>query len=270
MDIMPKYLILFCGVAFLLAGCREALERKLIYVPQAELIGTPADLGLSFRDVWFEAEDGPRLHGWYVPGRSPLTLIWFHGNAGNISHRLENLHLFHDRLGIGVFIFDYRGYGKSQGLPSEEGLYRDGVAALGAVGKETGQRPQELIYFGRSLGAAIAVEMALRLPPRALALETPFLSVQVMANRTLPGAGYLLKHRYDSLAKLPRVRVPVLILHGNRDEVVPFAHGRRLFEIANEPKAFYTIDGADHNTTYVVGGERYWEAWARWLATLGS
>ncbi|HLC41744.1 MAG TPA: alpha/beta hydrolase [Methylomirabilota bacterium] len=256
------------AVALLAAGCRETIERSLIYFPVAELIATPADLGLAFRDLWFQTEDGIRLHGWYIPGRSPLTLVWFHGNAGNISHRLENIHLFHDRLGVGVFIFDYRGYGKSQGRPSEEGLYRDARAALTAMSKETGQHARDLIYFGRSLGAALAVEMALHHPPRALVLEAPFLSVQAMAHRTLPGAGYLLQHRYDSGEKLPRVTIPVFILHGDRDETVPFSHGRRLFEIANEPKAFYTIAGADHNNTYHVGGDDYWNAWARWLTTL--
>ena len=264
-------IVLLIGLILLLgAGCREIVERKLIYFPETLLMGTPADVGLRFRDIWFHTEDGLRLHGWYVPGRSPLTLIWFHGNAGNVSHRLENIRLFHDRLGIGIFIFDYRGYGRSEGRPSESGLYRDGRAALDAASRETGQPPGALHYFGRSLGAAVAVEMALHLPPRSLILETPFVSVPAIANRVLPGSGYLLRHRYDSLGKLPKITAPVLIFHGDRDRTVPFDHGRKLFEIANKPKAFYTIEGADHNDTYLVGGDGYWEAWATWLRTLGG
>jgi uncharacterized protein len=255
------------SLAVALSGCRESIERGLIYFPERTLVGNPTDVGLRFRDVWFRARDGVRLHGWFVPGRVPTTLLWCHGNAGNISHRLDNLRLFARELGVGVFIFDYRGYGRSEGVVTEAGLVEDARAARAVVLGE-GVTADRIVYFGRSLGAAVAVELALVEGPAALVLESPFTSVRAMANRTLPGAGYLLRTRWDSLAGIGRVRAPLLVLHGDRDEVVPYALGRELFAAAPEPKTFFTIRGARHNDTYVVGGRAYWDAWRRFLERL--
>ncbi|MBI2554682.1 MAG: alpha/beta hydrolase [Candidatus Rokubacteria bacterium] len=263
-----KLVLLLLAVALLSWGCREMAERAFIYYPVRELEGTPERVGLGYRDVWFQAEDGVRLHGWLVPGRRPTTLLWFHGNAGNISHRLDNIREIHQRLGIGVFIFDYRGYGQSEGSPTEAGLYRDARAAREALVRSLGIPSERIVYFGRSLGGAVALELTLTHPPPGLILESPFLSVQAMANRTLPGSGFLFKSRFDSLAKIGRLRVPLLILHGDADEVVPYEHGRRLWEAASEPKAFYTIARAHHNDTYLVGGSGYWEAWRKFLHAL--
>lgn len=243
-------------------------DRAFIYYPVRELTGTPASFGLAYRDVWFQADDGVRLHGWLIPGARPTTLLWSQGNAGNIGHRLDNIREIHQRLGIGVFIFDYRGYGQSEGSPTEAGLYRDARAAREALVRDGGVPSERIVYFGRSLGAAVALELALAHPPPGLILESPFLSVQAMANRTLPGSGYLFKSRFDSLARIGRLRAPLLILHGDADEVVPYEHGRRLWEAASEPKAFYTIARARHNDTYLVGGRDYWEAWRKFLHAL--
>ncbi len=262
-----KWTLIALGIVLLGWGCRETIERTLIYFPSRELIGSPAMLGLSYRDVWFYAEDGVRLHAWYVPGRLPTTLLWCHGNAGNISDRLDNIAEIHRRLGLGVFIFDYRGYGQSDGRPTEAGLYRDARAARDVLLRE-GVTAERIVYFGRSLGAAVALDLAVAAPPPVVIIETPFLSVHAMANRTLPGSGLLFKTRYDSLKKIGQVRSRLLILHGDADEVVPYEHGRRLFEAAPQPKAFYTIHGAHHNDTYIVGGDDYWAAWIRILAPL--
>lgn len=262
-----KWTLIALGIALLSWGCRETIERTLIYFPSRELIGSPAMLGLSYRDVWFHAEDGVRLHGWYVPGRLPTTLLWCHGNAGNISDRLDNIAEIHRRLGLGVFIFDYRGYGQSDGRPTEAGLYRDARAAREVLLRER-VMAERIVYFGRSLGAAVAIDLAVAAPPPVVIIETPFLSVPAMANRTLPGSGLLFKTRYDSLKKIGQVRSRLLILHGDADEVVPYEHGRRLFEAAPQPKVFYTIRGAHHNDTYIVGGDDYWAAWVRLLAPL--
>jgi hypothetical protein len=263
-----KLALIILVIAFVAWGCRDGVERALIYFPIRELAGTPASLGLAYQDVWFEAEDGVRLHGWLIPGARPTTLFWCHGNAGNISHRLDNIQEIHHRLGIGVFIFDYRGYGRSDGSPTEAGLYRDARAARETLVRNLGVPAQQIVYFGRSLGAAVALELALAHPPSGLILESPFLSVQAMANRTIPGSGFLFKTRFDSLAKISRSRAAVLVLHGDADEVVPYEHGRRLWEAASEPKAFYTIAGARHNDTYLVGGNDYWEAWRKFLDRL--
>ena len=263
-----RWLPLVIGAGLLAWGCRDAMERALIYAPVRELAGTPADLALAYRDIWFQTEDQVRLHGWFVPGRAPLTLLWFHGNAGNISHRLHNIKEIHNRLGIGVFIFDYRGYGRSGGIPTEDGLYRDARAARETLVSQLGISQDRIVYFGRSLGAAVALDLALSHPPPALILESPFLSVSAMANRTLPGSGFLFKTSFDSLARIGRLRSRLLILHGDADEVAPYAHGRRLYETAPEPKAFYTIAGAHHNDTYVVGGHEYWRAWREFFGKI--
>jgi fermentation-respiration switch protein FrsA (DUF1100 family) len=238
------------------------IERSFIYFPDHGLIGDPADFDLPFDDVSFTAEDGVRLHGWFVPGDGDVTWLWFHGNAGNISYRLENLRLLHDELGVNVFLFDYRGYGRSEGTPSEEGTYRDGEAALAYVLSRPDVDSQRIVYFGRSLGAGVAVELAIRRPPCALILESPVPSVADLARHHYPflPVGGLVRTKYDSLSKIGDVRVPLLVLHGDRDEIVPFDGGQRLFEAANEPKRFYTIEGAGHNDTYLVGGKDYFRA----------
>ncbi len=263
-----KLAFIILAIAFVAWGCRDRVERALIYFPIRELAGTPASLGLAYQDVWFQAEDGVRLHGWLIPGARPLTLLWCHGNAGNISHRLDNIQEIHHRLGIGVFIFDYRGYGRSDGSPSEAGLYRDARAARETLVRNLGIPAQQIVYFGRSLGAAVALDLALTHPPSGVILESPFLSVAAMANRTLPASGFLFKTRFDSLAKIGRFRGPLLVLHSDADEIVPHEHGRRLWEAASEPKAFYTIADAHHNDTYLMGGNDYWEAWRRFLSGL--
>jgi fermentation-respiration switch protein FrsA (DUF1100 family) len=268
------------------------IERSFIYFPERELIGDPAEFGLAFDDVYFTASDGVRLHGWFVPGRggtveqgnigtearseavplfqgsnvpdaaSGVTWLWFHGNAGNISDRLENLHLLHQELDVNVFIFDYRGYGRSDGSPSEQGTYRDAEAALAYLLSRTDVDPERIVYFGRSLGSAVAVELATRRPPFALILESPLPSIAELARhhyRFLPATG-LLRTKYDSLSKIAKVRAPLLVLHGDQDDIVPFVAGMKLFDAANEPKRFYTIQGAGHNDTYIVGGREYFRA----------
>ncbi len=254
------------------------LEKYVIYVPERTIEMTPQSEGLAYEDVWFPTSDGLKLHGWLVPSPDArVTLVWFHGNAGNISHRVDNikqLHRFLDRaLTPNIFIFDYRGYGKSQGGfsdLSEEATYRDAEGALAYLRARQDLAHTQPVYFGRSLGAAIAVEVARRHSPAGLILETPFTSIRDMAKAALPflPVGGLLQTKYDSLAKIREIRAPLLILHGDRDDVVPYEQGRRLFEAANEPKTFYAIRGARHNDTYIVGDRAYFDAWARFLEGL--
>jgi uncharacterized protein len=248
------------------------LEDWFIYYPSRSLDGAPSDLNLPYRDLVFQAEDGVTLHGWWVPGRTGPTWLWLHGNAGNIGHRLENLALLHEKLGVSVFLFDYRGYGRSGGRPSEAGLYRDGAAALAQVRALPDADPARIVLFGRSLGAAVAVELATREPVRGLILESPFTSIRAMARLALPGVplGPLLRTRYDSLAKIECLRAPLLVLHSPTDEVVPYAQGEALYAAAPEPKRFHAIGGgAGHNDTYRRGGEAYWQALHEFLASLG-
>ena len=254
------------------------LEKYVIYVPERTIEMTPWSEGLAYEDVWFPTSDGLKLHGWLVPSPDArVTLVWFHGNAGNISHRVDNIKQLHRFLGRArtpnIFIFDYRGYGKSQGGfsdLSEEATYRDAEGALAYLRARQDLAHTKPVYFGRSLGAAIAVEVARRHSPAALILETPFTSIRDMAKVALPflPVGSLLQTKYDSLTKIREIRVPLLILHGDRDDVVPYEQGRRLYEAANEPKTFYAIRGARHNDTYIVGDRAYFNAWARFLEGL--
>lgn len=263
-------LFVLTGVV-LASGSDNALDHLFIYFPQRTLEATPAEFGLAYEEVGFAAADHTRLHGWYIPGQPerPL-LLFFHGNAGNISHRLYNLRQLHG-LGLNLFIFDYRGYGQSTGKASEAGTYSD---ARGALAWLTGRgwTPGRMVYFGRSLGAAVAVQLALEEPPAGLILETPFTSIAAMGRHHYPLLslllGSLIEARYDNLAKIEQVRSPLLILQGDRDRIVPPAMARELFERANQPKTWYLIPGAGHNDTYTVADEEYWSAWSAFLSRL--
>ncbi len=247
----------------LAGGCVEPLEKRFIFFPYKTIEGTPDEWGMPYEEIYFTTDDGLRLHGWLIPGTgSPITLLWFHGNAGNVSHRLENIKLRRDRLGINILIFDYREYGRSEGRVSEEGTYRDGDAAIRYLQGRSGLDPGKIVLLGESLGGAVAVEMAIRHGCAALVLESPFLSIREMAKLSFPflPIGPFLRTRYDTLSKIDKVRAPILIVHGDRDEIVPIWHGRRLFEAAPEPKEFYTVKGAHHNDLYLVGGKAYVEA----------
>lgn len=253
----------------------QFLDRSLVFYPDTHLEATPADYDLSFEDVFFKAPDGVKLHGWWIParegGEGRATILWMHGNAGNISHRLHNARLLHDLLGLNLFLFDYREYGISEGKVSEKGTYCDAEGAVAYLESRPDVAAHRIIYFGRSIGSAVAVELATRKAPAALILESPMTSIKAIASAILPWLpiGSLLSTRYDSLAKVGRVRAPLLVLHGTADEIVPFAQGRELFEAANEPKRFHAIDGAHHNDTYLVGGEEYFSVWARFLKENG-
>jgi len=239
------------------------MEEKFIFHPHPHIHQTPRDAGLAFDDVYFTTEDGVRLNGWFVPYRGAgATLLWFHGNAGNISHRVENIKLLHGKVKVNIFIFDYRGYGRSAGTASEEGTYRDGAAAIEYLRQRYAVEGARLVLFGRSLGAAVAAEMATRIDCAALILETPFASIREMARDVFPflPIGPLLRTRYDVVEKIRRIKSPLLVLHGERDEVVPFNQGKMVFDAAPQPKSFYTIAGAGHNDTYLVGGDPYFAA----------
>jgi fermentation-respiration switch protein FrsA (DUF1100 family) len=236
----------------------EFSEKGIVFFPDPYLVGTPADYGLKFEDVFFEAADGVRLHGWWVPKAGAPVLVWFHGNAGNISHRLENLKLLWELVGVQVFIFDYREYGRSQGGICREGTFRDAAAAWHYVTHTRKIAATEIILFGRSLGTALATDLAVQHPCRGLILESAFTNSGEMAKQLAP---FLFDWRpkipYDNLGKIDKVKVPVLIIHGAHDEIIPVDMGRRVFAAANSPKDLYIIPGAHHNDTYLVGGQAY-------------
>ena len=245
-----------------------AMEQRLLYFPDSQFAATPAIFDLPYEDLAFTTSDKVKLHGWFIPGeKGKPVVLFFHGNTGNISHRLDNLRLLHS-LGVAVFIFDYRGYGKSEGTPSEKGLTKDALAALSWL-QEKGWQQEQIVYFGRSLGAAVAVNLAHQQKPAKLILETPFTSVQAMGRHHYPllsmTLGWMLRDRFDNLEKINRINMPLLVFQGDRDNIVPESMAKELFAAANEPKNFHLIQGADHNNTYERGGEVYWQNWREFL-----
>lgn len=238
-------------------------ENQFIYFPARWPEGQWQPVSLTFEDVYFESGDGTKLHGWFCPKREArATVLWCHGNAGNLSHRWPLVLRWQQELGVEVFIFDYRGYGRSGGEPSEAGLYDDARAAHEWLVSQKGVDPGRVVLLGRSIGGAVATQLALERPHRALILESTFTSVPEMAREVfgwLP-VGRLLRTRFDTAGKIGSYHGPVLITHGAADEVVPIAHGRRLFELANEPKWFYADPGMGHNDMGFESGAEYWGA----------
>lgn len=260
-------LIVTAGVALgVLVRQMSILDRMMVYFPERAISATPADVGLDYSDVNLTTSDGVRIHGWHVPGESRTTLLWLHGNAGNISHRVDNIAVLNRLTGLSVLIIDYRGYGLSVGSPSEKGLYLDAEAAFKYLTSEVGLDPvEDIVLFGRSLGVGVAAEMATRHAVRGVILESGFTSVTGMAGATRPSwmaAALLplLDARYDTLSKMSLIKSPVLVVHGEQDEIVPFSMARELYDAAGEPRRFHAVRGAGHNNVYERGGAAYFNA----------
>jgi fermentation-respiration switch protein FrsA (DUF1100 family) len=236
-------------------------QSQLLYlpnVPSRVVAVTPEDAGLAYEPVTITTEDSVTLDGWFVPVNQPRgLLLFFHGNAGNISHRLDSLKIFNE-LGLATLIFDYRGYGRSGGEPSEEGTYRDAEGAWRFVTEGRQIPPHEVVLFGRSLGAAIATHLATRVTPGALIIESAFTSVPDLAAELYPflPARWLTRFRYNTQADLVSTSCPLLIVHSRDDEIIPFAHGQRLFAVANEPKQLLELRGG-HNDGFLVSRHTY-------------
>jgi len=259
-----RAVVLGCLGALLLA---MFLENQLIFFPSRFPEGDWQPRGLAVEDAWFEAADKTRLHGWYVPHpQARGVLLFCHGNAGNITHRAEAIRLLHDRVGLSVLVFDYRGYGRSQGRPSESGVLADAVAARAWLARRAGIEPNQIIVFGESIGGAVAVDVAAHGGARALILENTFTSLPDVAAYHFPWLPkWLLRTRLDSLSKIGRYHGPLLQSHGDPDSVVPFPLGKRLFEAANQPKQFLRYPGCDHNDPRPL---EYYDALARFVAEL--
>lgn len=235
-----------------------AFQPRFVYFPGKSLSRTPADIGLSYRDIFFHSRDGVKLHGWYLKHEQPIaTLLFLHGNAGTVSDRLESLRIFHD-LGLSVFIIDYRGYGLSEGRPSEQGTYLDAEAAWNNLISEQNHDPEKVIIFGRSLGSAVAVWLAVQHTPAALILESAFTSITDMGQRIYPylPVKWLARIRYPSIDRIGRIHCPVLVIHSRDDELIPYEFGQRLYAAAGQPKYFLEISGG-HNDGFYSSGRQY-------------
>ncbi len=240
-------LILFFLLIFFILFLKY-YEKKGIYFPVRKIDLTPSEIGLEFEDVYFFSLDGTKLNGWYTPAKeSRATLLFCHGNAGNISHRIEAIDMF-CRIGLDVFIFDYRGYGRSQGSPTEKGLNADAHAAYTYLIDQRKLNEGSVVVYGKSLGANVAVELCSRVRPAALISESAFTSALEMGKKLFPflPIKWFITIKYDALSKIKDITIPKLIIHSEDDEIIPFHHGRKLYEAAPEPKEFYPMRGG-HN-----------------------
>jgi hypothetical protein len=225
-------------------------EEAMIFFPSPYPEGNWQPPGVSFEDAEFQAADGTRLHGWYAHRRDARAVVLFcHGNAGNVTHRAYTLAALHDLAGASVLIFDYRGYGKSEGKPSEDGILADARAARAWLAEKEGMAPSDVILMGRSLGGAVAVDLAAKDGARALVLQSTFTSMADVGAYHYPWIPVraLLRTRLDAAAKIGGYNGPLLQSHGDADSVVPYPLGQRLFQAAKGPKRFITIPGGDHN-----------------------
>ncbi len=260
-------------LVFLLPGCDTAT--RFIFKPVTTLAPPPETMGFEYQIVWFEAADKTKLHGWFVPGDpSAPMVLFFHGNAANISQRVPNIAYLH-QLGLNIFIFDYRGFEKSSGVPLREvDLYQDARGALNWL-KRNAWEAKRLVYYGRSMGATVALQMALEQPPAGVILECPFTSLPSIAMRTSPisyglAGRWILKDRFDNANKIPSISAPLLIFHGKDDRLIPFEMSIELFSLAKKPKSIHLIENAGHNDCYIIGGEEYRKAWISFLTNYAN
>jgi uncharacterized protein len=226
------------------------LENALVFVPRPYSVGDWHPAGLVFEDAWFQAADGTKLHGWFLPHEKPRAVVLFcHGNEGNVATWRGNFALLHDLAGVAVLGFDYRGYGRSEGSPSEAGIFADARAARAWLAHRTGIPESQVVLLGRSLGGAVAIDLAAKDGARALIVESTFTSAPELAGAIVPWLPlrYLMRTELNSIAKIKNYHGPFLQSHGDEDRLVPYAMGKRLFAAANEPKRFVTIPHGGHN-----------------------
>lgn len=260
--------LLLVFALLVLAGCTVP-ERLLFSTPKSMPLEAPPDR--LVREVLFPS-DGLQLNGWYLPGaRQSPVVLYFHGTGTNLAGVADDLYHLWRQLGVAVFAFDYRGFGASEGEPSVQGVYADARAALAWL-RTQGWLPEQTIYFGHSLGAAVALQLALEEPPAGLVLESAFTSLGDLVGWHHPSTwwlwGWLFPDHYDNLTKIADLQVPLLLVHGDADAKVPPTMARRLFARAPGPKCLFLVAGGRHQRLWHRAGTAYWEGWQRFLRHL--
>jgi len=258
--IVQSFLWILLSIAvgyLLLVVMMYFLQSQMIYYPQKSITYIPEDVGLSFEDVTFITEDDVNLHGWFIPNDSNTTVLYFHGNAGNISGRLQTIQLLHN-FGLNVFIFDYRGYGKSEGRPSEQGTYKDAQAAWNYLVRVREIENDNIVVMGRSLGGAVTSWLAVQKKPVATILESTFTSAADLGADLYPWLPVrsIIKYDYNTLENIKQIEHPIFMAHSKEDEIIPYQHGKTLFEASNEPKTFVELRGS-HGSGFWETGEKY-------------
>jgi fermentation-respiration switch protein FrsA (DUF1100 family) len=272
---MPRLLIWTLSrgalLLLLLNGVFFLQQPKMTFYPVAELQATPAQWGLPYEEVRLLTADKLQLHGWYIPHPAATrTLLFFHGNGGNISHRGESLEIFY-RLGLNVLIIDYRGYGHSEGRPDEAGFTLDAAAAWDYLSKQRGVPARQIIIFGRSLGGAVATQLAAEVEPGALILESTFSSGRDMASHLFPLLSHfvLLRYRFDNEAHIRQLNSPLYMAHSPEDEIIPFTLGEKLYAAASVPKRFFVMRGG-HNDGFLQSQPAYELSLQKFIRELDS
>lgn len=270
---MLKLVVVIVACYALLVTAVYLMQGRMLYlpgVPGRTLTMTPTDAGLDYEDVSIQTSDGITLHGWYVPGRSDRVLLFFHGNAGNISHRLDSIRQF-NTLGLSVLIIDYRGYGQSGGGITEAGIYRDAEAAWLYLTQTLDVADNDIVVFGRSLGASVAARLAADERPLALVVESSFTSVPDIAQELYPWlpARWLSRLQHATSDYVREVRCPVLVIHSRDDEIIPFHHGEAIYDAAPEPRTLLALNGT-HNDAFIRDERVYLAGLRNFLATLAS
>ncbi|MBI4376978.1 MAG: alpha/beta hydrolase [Elusimicrobia bacterium] len=269
---VPALLFWLVTLAALWLALRR-FEQSSVYVPFRELSAHPGSIGLGYEELSLKTPDGETLHAWFIPAahgsRAPV-LLFCHGNGGNISHRLEKIKIFR-AAGLSVLAFDYRGYGRSTGRPSELGTYEDAQTAYRWLIEQGRARAENIVLYGESLGAGVAVELARRLPSAGLIIDSGFTSIVDMGKHYFPWlpVRWLARYRYDNLSKIPGLSIPILVLHSPQDDIIPYPMGLRLFEAARAPKRFVELKG-DHNEGFLQTGPAYGEAIGRFAREMAK
>ena len=249
------------------------MQGRMLYLPDMPgrtLTMTPIDVGMDYEDIFIETADGVTLHGWFIVGQSSRVLLFFHGNAGNISHRLDSIRLFR-KLGLSVLIIDYRGYGQSGGKITEGGIYRDADAAWRYLLEDRGLSASDIILFGRSLGASVAARLAAQHRPLALIVESSFTSIPDIAQELYPWlpARWMSRYSHATRDYVRDVYSPLLVVHSRDDDIIPFHHGETIFASANKPRTLLALRGT-HNDAFLRDESTYIEGLRTFLTGLSA
>lgn len=256
--ILITLVLVVAGFWLTLSVILYIFQERLIYFPSPGLSVIPDTVGLNYESIELTTSDGLKISGWYVPAEEAQGVVLFlHGNAGNISHRLVTLEML-NRLGLSALIIDYRGYGNSEGSPTEQGTYIDAETAWNYLTVKRGHKPDKIIIFGRSLGGAIAAWLAGRVSPAGVILESSFTSIENLAKKYYPliPVSLLTRIHYPTIDFMPAIKSPVLIIHSREDEMVPFSHAKELYEAAGEQREIQEISGG-HNEGFLLTGDEY-------------
>jgi len=265
---MRKNMFYLLITIFLFICYLRYVESKTIFIPQKNLDIDPAYIGLAFEDVYFKTKDNLKINAWFIPAdKAKYTIIFFHGNGGNIGHRLEKLRILNE-IGVNVFIVDYRGYGNSQGRPSEKGVYVDAKAAYDYLIQEKIMSSENILIYGESLGGAVAVDLASKVDVAGVILESTFSSGRDMAREFYPFIPPIVfTDFFNSASKVSKIKFPKLFIHSKSDEIVPFSLARKLYSKAVEPKYFVEIVGG-HNVGFLDSEEKFKNSIKKFISVL--